>query len=166
MKLPKTAFGPQEWFPLLVGGIFLVGMILLTCADILFRTLGFPVQGAFELMGFFGAIAGTSALGHTQTRRGHIAVDILLRRFPKPVARSLSALNHLLCGVFFTLIAWQVAEKGLILLRTGEVSETLRVGYWPFLFGMAAGCFWLALALFHDAWKDVAVLLGSSGRAS
>ncbi len=38
---------------ILIGGTFLVVMVLLTCANILLRLVWLPVQGTVELMGFF-----------------------------------------------------------------------------------------------------------------
>ena len=55
------------------AGSFLGAMILLTCANIFLRLVWVPVRGAFELMGFFGAIVTSFALGYTQIKRGHIA---------------------------------------------------------------------------------------------
>lgn len=55
-----------------IGGACLVGMIVLTCANILFRLTWVPIQGAFELMGLFGAVVTAFALGPTQRKRGHV----------------------------------------------------------------------------------------------
>ena len=49
----------------LVGGVFLVGMITITCANILSRILWLPIRGTFELMGYAGAIVTAFALGYT-----------------------------------------------------------------------------------------------------
>lgn len=59
-----------------IGGVFLVGMIVLTCGNIVFRLVWVPIRGTFELMGYFGAIVTAFALGYTQMKRGHIAVEI------------------------------------------------------------------------------------------
>ena len=48
-----------------VGGSFLVGMILLTCANIASRTVWQPIRGTFELMGYFGAVVTALALAYT-----------------------------------------------------------------------------------------------------
>lgn len=130
-----------------VGGIFLVAMILLTCGNIFLRLVWLPIQGTFELMGFFGAIVTSFALGYTQTKKGHISVDVLFRRFSPRAARFLDGLNHLLCAGFFGIVAWQLGEKGHVLFETGEVSETLHMAYYPFTYGTALGCGFLGLIL-------------------
>ncbi len=134
----------------LLGGFFLVGMIVLTCANILFRLVWVPIRGTFELMGFFGAIVTAFALGHTQMRRGHISVDILTNSFPKKPRKVINAINHTICFFFFSVAAWQIAIKATTLMNTGEVTETLRIIYYPFTYGVAFGCAVLALVLFTD----------------
>ncbi len=135
------------------GGVFLVAMIILTCANILARLVWLPVRGTFELMGFFGATATAFALGFTQLRRGHIAVDVLVNTFSKKKQRVVSVLNSLLCGLFIAVCAWQMALKAAVLWRTGEVTETLRIIYYPFTYGVALGCAFLALVFLSDLIK-------------
>lgn len=134
----------------LLAGIFLVLMILLTCANIFLRVVWVPVRGTYELMGYFGAVVAAFALGHTQLTRGHIAVDVLYRKFPAPVAKGLTVFNCLFCTGFFAVMAWQLVLKGNILMQTGEVTETLRIAYYPFTYGVAAGCGFLALVFFKQ----------------
>jgi len=45
-----------------IGGVFLAGMVLLSCSNILLRIVWLPVKGTYELMGFFGAIVTAFAL--------------------------------------------------------------------------------------------------------
>ncbi len=134
----------------LLGGIFLVGMVLLTTGNIISRLIWVPIPGTFELMGFFGAVVASFALGYTQRQKGHIAVDILIGAFPRRVKKALECFNSLVCLLFFCLIAWQVAEKARTLQTTGEVTETLRIAYHPFTYGVAVGCGFLALVFLWD----------------
>lgn len=133
-----------------IGGVFLLGMIVLTCGNILLRLVWVPIPGAFELMGFFGAVAGAFALGYTQANRGHIAVDVLINTFSTRTRRILHGLNSLICMGFFGMVAWQVGVKATVLMTTGEVTETLRIIYYPFTYGVAVGCGGLALVFFAD----------------
>ena len=65
-----------------MAGAFLLGMVLLTCANILCRIFWVPIRGTFELMGFSGAVVTAFALGYTQMKKGHISVDVLVEKFP------------------------------------------------------------------------------------
>jgi TRAP-type C4-dicarboxylate transport system permease small subunit len=133
-----------------VAGFFIVAMIVLTCANIFLRLVWVPVSGTFELMGYFSAVAMAFALGFTQMKKGHVAVDIVVQRFSKRTQKALNSINALVCMVFFAFVAWQVAKYGINLSRTGEVTETLRIVYYPFAFAVALGCGILSLVFLTD----------------
>jgi len=136
-----------------IAGVLLVAMMLLVCANVLLRTVWIPVKGTFELVGFFGAIVAAFALGRTQMMREHIAVDVLILRFPRRERLLLSGINYLTGMVFFSLASWQTAKWGTNLWRVNELSETLRISYFPFVYGVALGCVVIALVLLMDMIK-------------
>jgi len=145
----------------LTGGAFLLAMIILTCANIFIRQFTNPIPGAFELMGYAGAVVSAFALGYTQFTNGHIAVDILVNAYPKPLKKTAAIINHGVCCAFFAVTGWYMVQKALTLKNTGELSETLRIIYYPFILAVALGFFILTLALFTDLLK--AVLAGKEG---
>lgn len=138
----------------LLGGIFLVGMIVLTCANILSRLIWVPITGTFEMMGFFGAIVTAFALGYTQVKRGHIAVDVLVNRFSDKAKKVLAIINNTICCLFFLIAAWQILVKANSLMETGEVTETLQVIYYPFTYAVAFGCLVLSLTLVTEIIRE------------
>ena len=133
-----------------IAGIFLVAMMLLTCSNIFLRIIWLPVKGTFELMGFFGAIATAFALGYTQIHRGHVAVDILFSAYSRRARKFLNVLNSAICMVFFSFVAWQIAKWSTILKNTGELTETLRISYYPFTYGVALGFAILSFVFLSD----------------
>lgn len=139
----------------LTGGVLLLCMILLTCANIFIRQFYIPIRGTFELMGYAGAVVTAFALGYTQFTNGHISVDVLVNAYPKPLKRVVSIFNHAVCCIFFLIASWQIVQKALTLKNAGEISETLRIIYYPFTLTVALGCLILALALFTDFLKAV-----------
>ena len=138
-----------------IAGCFLAAMILLTCANIFLRIVWVPISGTFELMGYFGAIVTAFALGYTQIKRGHIAVDIVVLGFSKKIQKILNAVNYLICMIFFSVVAWQIAKYATTLWKTGEVTETLRIIYYPFTYGVAFGCVTLSLVFLIDFLKSL-----------
>ena len=130
-----------------LAGVFLVAMILITCANIFSRLVWVPIKGTFELMGFFGAVTTAFALGYTQLDKAHISVDILVNRFPPKIRMALTGINSFICMIFFSLAGYQITRWATTIRETGEVTETLRVIYYPFTYAVALGCFLLALVL-------------------
>jgi len=136
-----------------IAGLFMIAMIFLTCANVFLRFVWIPVSGTFELMGYFGAVLTAFALGYTQIRRGHIAVDIVVLRFSKKTQGILNAINNVIGVVFFALVAWQISKYATTLWETGEVTETLQIIYYPFTYGVALGCGALSLVFLIDFLK-------------
>ena len=139
----------------LLAGVFLIGMIAITCANIFSRAVWVPIRGAFELMGYAGAIVTAFALGFTQVRKGNIAVDILVNKYPSWAKRLINVVNSLICLGFFLFAAWQICIKANTLRATGEVTETLQVIYYPFVYAVAFGCVVLSLTLLTELLKAV-----------
>jgi len=136
-----------------VATVLLGAMILLTCANIFLRVVWLPVRGTFELMGYGGAVITAFALGYTQWKRGHIAVDILVLAFPDKIRRILNGLNSFILMVFFAMITWQIAKYATILRETGELTETLMIIYYPFTYAVALGCAALSLVFLSELLK-------------
>ena len=138
-----------------LAGLILIVMVLLTCANIVFRMFWVPISGTYELMGFAGAMLTAFALAYTQIKKGHIAVDVLVNVFPQKARWVIAAINNGMCCVFFILAGWQLAIKANTLRTTGEVTETLRIIYYPFTYAVALGCVVLALVLLTDFLRQV-----------
>src|SRR5512136_948915 len=110
-------------------------------------------RGAYETVGFLGAIVIAFALGYTQKRKDHIVVDILTEKFPKKVNRVLDGVNYFITMIFFAIISWQVFIWGMKISRSGEVSETLKIIFHPFIYSVAFGFAVFSLTLIIDFLK-------------
>ena len=135
------------------AGITLIGMVLLTCTNIFLRCVWLPIKGVYEFMGFFGAIVTAFALGYTEMKRGHVGIDIVVNQFSARTQRILNGINYFICMVFFALAGYQIAVWGTTIWRTGEVTETLRIIFYPFIYGVALGCFILCMVFLVDLLK-------------
>jgi TRAP-type C4-dicarboxylate transport system permease small subunit len=152
--LEKISSGLNKWFAYL-GGVALLTMTAIACANMVLRPLGAPLKGAYELVGFFGALTVALPLGYAQITRSHIAVDILATRYSKRTQRVMNAISSFLCMIFFALVAWQVTVFATTIWKRGETSETLRIIYYPFVYVVALCCALLAFVLFVDFLKSL-----------
>ena len=157
-KISDTLNQALAW----IAGSVLLAMILLTCANIFLRLVWMPVKGTFELMGFFGAIVTAFALGYTQIKRGHIGIDIVVNQFSTKSQRILNGINYSICMIFFAIAGWQIAKWATTLWKTGEITETLGIIFYPFTYGVALGCIVLALVLLVDLLKVLIQEKGAS----
>jgi len=136
-----------------MGGVFLVAMVILTCADVVLRIVWVPIRGSVELVALFGSIVTAFALGYTQMRRGHVSVDVLITLFSKKTKRVLNIINGTICMIFFAIAAWRITIWATVLWKTGELTETLRIIYYPFAYGVGLACAVLSLVFLTDLLK-------------
>ena len=52
--------------------------------------------------------------------------------------------------IFFGLITWQIFVYALKVQQTGELSETLKIIFYPFVYSVSAGFAVLTLTLLFD----------------
>ncbi len=133
-----------------IGGAALVGIMIVAALNVALRLFGMSFLGAYEMVRYLGAVAVAMALGISQIHNDHIMVDVFSRKFHPVVIRILDALHFVITTIFFSVAARQVYLWGMIKLRNKEVSETLKIPFYPVIFLLAFGLAILALALFVD----------------
>ena len=137
----------------IIAGISLTFLMLLTVMDIILRTLGSPIVGTYELVAFSGAIVIGFAVPLTSWVRGHIYVDFFILRFSKTVRNIFNIATRSLVIILFFLIGWNLIKYGIDLQKSGEVSLTLQMPFYPVAYGVAVCCFVQCLVLICDIVK-------------
>ena len=137
----------------LAAGAILI-MMALTCADVVLRFFRHPIPGTYEVVGLMGTIGVSFALAYTTAKKGHIMVEFLTNRLSKKVQFIVAATGEFFSALLFGIIAWQSALYALDLKRTGEVSLTIEMPVYPFVFSITIGCFLVSLILATDFYKS------------
>src|SRR5512133_2890247 len=132
-----------------------VAMMLLSTADVVLRLFGKPIPGTYELVGFLGTVVVSFALAFTSMEKGHIAVEILVEKLPQRAQLAIEAFCNLIGALLFGVIAYQAVLYAVDIKKSGEVSLTLQMPPYPFIFGIAAGCALLCLLLVADFLKSL-----------
>jgi len=132
-----------------------VAMMLLSTADVVLRLFGKPIPGTYELVGFLGTVVVSFALAFTSMEKGHIAVEILVEKLPQRTQLAIEAFCNLIGALLFGVIAYQAVLYAVDMKKSGEVSLTLQMPPYPFIFGIAAGCALLCLLLVADFLKSL-----------
>lgn len=132
------------------AGLCLLGMMLLTCADVVTGFFGYPILGSEELVGLMASVLLAFALPSTHMEKGHIGIDLLYIRF-KPRVRTINDLVVSVTGsAFFCLVSWQTYLYARKLSRVGEVSPTLQFPTYYLIYGISFACLVLALVIFLE----------------
>jgi len=132
------------------GGTALVGIMLVTVADVVLRSFKSPITGTYELVGFLGAVAIGFSLPQTSLDRGQVLMDFLTGRLPPGVARALSTLTRAVGAGLFALIAWNLFAMGADLRRTGDETPLLHLPHFLLAWGIATACAVECLVLAAD----------------
>jgi TRAP-type C4-dicarboxylate transport system permease small subunit len=136
-----------------VSGCGLVFMMLLTTSDVVLRVFGRPIIGTYEIVSFTGAVVVGFALPVTSWLRGHIFVDFFYRKLPVFYQKLFNAATRLLALLFFAFLGWNLWRMASSMVRSGEVSLTLKLPFYPVAYAIGLIAFIECLVLVADCLK-------------
>lgn len=137
----------------LIAGIALTFMMSLTVADIILRFFRIPIVGTYELVAFSGAVVIGFAVPLTSWMRGHVYVDFFILRFSQKTRNIINIVTRFLGICLFIMIGWNLISYGMDLRKSGEVSITLQMPFYPVAYGVGVCCFIQCLVLLCDILK-------------
>lgn len=137
----------------IIAGISLTFLMLLTVMDVILRSLKRPIVGTYELVAFSGAVVIGFSVPLTSWVRGHIYVDFFILRFSQKVRNVFNIATRCVVIVLFFLIGWNLIKYGMDLQKSGEVSLTLQMPFYPVAYGVGFCCFVQCLVLICDIVK-------------
>ena len=136
-----------------ISGTVLVLMMLLTVTDVVLRTIDRPITGAYEMVGFMAAVVIAFGLPYTSSTRGHVYMEFLIERIPKPRQNIVIIFTRLIGIALFALTAYNLFGVGTDLRYTGEVSPTLNIPFYPVAYALGVSFFMLVFVLICDIIK-------------
>ncbi|MGC6412798.1 MAG: TRAP transporter small permease [Candidatus Puniceispirillaceae bacterium] len=140
-----------RWFAL-AGGLILLVLVVMTIISVTGRTInayGFgPILGDFELVEHGTAFVVFCALPYCQLRYGHVAVDVLARKFPYILGWIVALASQLAFLATAFLISRQLYLGLLDKLNWGETSFILQLPvWWGYAASLPATGLWVITAL-------------------
>ena len=141
-----------------IAGVALLAMMALVFGNVIIRAVWEPIMGTYEVTAFLAAMTISFALAHCAMNKGHIALTLFVDRLPRRVRAFLDVIVSILGAMLFLILAWQVAKYAIHMKGTGEVSLTMEIPFYPFIFGVAFGLLMLALVSLVDLLKSLSRL--------
>lgn len=129
------------------AALCVLGMMLLTAFDVVGRLFKHPILGAYEMVGLLGALTIALAIPSTTRHKGHVAVEFVVEKLPPGLQRAGLIIANGLSLALFLLIAWQTFIYAGILRRTGEVTLSLQLPFYPVVYAIAAAALLVAMVL-------------------
>jgi len=139
-----------------VAALFLAGMVLITVADVVLRSLfNFPIRGVLELVELGLACTIFIALPAVFLRDEHLVVDVIDHLLRPSTVRLLDLAGALLSLAVLVTMAWQMVPLARTMHEFGDVTSDLsipKIYYWvPVLLGVVASA--LATLIFILRWR-------------
>ena len=136
-----------------IAGVTLTFMVFLTVLDVILRSFRRPIVGTYELVAFSGAVVIGFSLPFTSWVRGHIYVEFLVSTFSKKMRDVFNIVTRCMVICLFLLIGWNLIRYGLDLQKSGEVSLTMQMPFYPVAYGIGICCFIQCLVIGCDLLK-------------
>jgi TRAP-type C4-dicarboxylate transport system permease small subunit len=136
-----------------LAGLFLVLTTSVSCINIFLRFFSRSLSSTYEITGILGALLIAFAIPYSQKNKKHVKVDVLSSYFSTRVHRFNDSVSHILCVVLFLLLTYQTFVWALQLKARGEVTETLKIVYYPMIMAISICAFVMAAVLLVDLLK-------------
>lgn len=136
-----------------IAAVLLAFMVLLTVADVILRSARSPIVGTYEIVGLLGAILIGFSIPFTTWVKGHIRVDFFLLYLSERQRKVFNVATKCLGIALFVVIGWNLIDLGMEIAKSGEVTPTRHIPYYPVLYGIGGSCFFQCVVLFCDIVK-------------
>jgi TRAP-type C4-dicarboxylate transport system permease small subunit len=139
----------------IIAGSVLAFMMIMTLLDVFMRNIGHPIVGSMEIISFCGSVVIGFAIPYTSWKKAHVYVDMLVAKLGPGKRMFMDGITRCMGMALFIFIGYNFVVYGLDLKRTGEVSASFRLPYYPIAFGLALSCFLESITLFCDLVRTV-----------
>lgn len=151
-KFLNAALKISEWMDI-IAVCALTFMMSLTMADVIFRSFGRPIIGTYEIVGLSSAITIGFAIPFTSWKRGHVFMDFVVDRLPRGKKILLKVTTRLLVILLFIFIGVNLFMLAREYYVSHEVSQTIRLPIYPFVYAVGLACFVECYVIFCDMLK-------------
>lgn len=131
-----------------IAAICLIGMALLTGADIFSRSvLGTPIFGVEEIVTVLAVLTTGLALSYAQSQKSNIGVEFIYTKLSQRTRRIVKIFTTFTSAMLFGMVTWRLYLYGHTMREAEEVSMTLELPTDLIIFALAFGfgCFTLTL---------------------
>jgi TRAP-type C4-dicarboxylate transport system permease small subunit len=139
----------------MAGAVFLAGMALLTCLDVIGRFFKYPIFGTVELVSFMGALALACSLPFTHREDGHIGVELFTRKLPSKVRHTVELCTELLSLALFMLVSWRMFHFSISSKTSGVLSMNLQLPEYAIIFLLACGFVIFTLTIINSIFQTL-----------
>jgi TRAP-type C4-dicarboxylate transport system permease small subunit len=124
----------------IIAGLVLIVMMIATFGDIIMRFFGKPIVGVYEVVAFLGVAVTGFALPRASLMKAQVYVDLLVDKLSLGAQRVLRIMTRIVVFFMFLIASWYFVRMGMNFIATNTVTMSLRVPFYPVVFGLALSC--------------------------
>jgi len=124
-----------------VGIAGVLVMLGITCIDVVgIKCFRHPINGAIDTVMLSQVVVIAFTIATAQIAGRHVRVELFVSKLSETSQAVIDIFVYLFQFLLFALIIWRTYVLGRSLAIAGEVSATLFVPLYPFIFAIAVGC--------------------------
>jgi TRAP-type transport system small permease protein len=138
-----------------IAGTVLALMIILTLFDVILRNLGHPITGSMEIIQYGGSIVFGFSIPYATWMGAQVIVDLITQKLSPRNQKILNSITRGVGIVLFLFISINFFMYGLDVKRTGELTASFKIPYYPFCFAIALSFLFQSFTIFCDLMKTI-----------
>jgi TRAP-type C4-dicarboxylate transport system permease small subunit len=136
-----------------------VAVVLMMCVvfvNVVLSLFDRPILGAYEYVQLISAVIISFGLAHTGVIKGHVAVDLFMRRFPERIQAVVDTIITTVVLGIVGIVTWGLAKFAYQNFRQHVATESMEIPLYPFIFIISFGFFVLFFVLLNDIVNAIA----------
>jgi TRAP-type C4-dicarboxylate transport system permease small subunit len=125
----------------IIAGIALTFMMFITVVDVGLRAGGRPIVGVYEVVALCLAIVIGFGIPQVSLDGAHVFMEIGLDKLSPKGQNIMKTFTRLLCIGLFIFMGYNLFSVAAEFHASGEVSQTLRLPFFPVAYGVGVCCF-------------------------
>jgi TRAP-type C4-dicarboxylate transport system permease small subunit len=138
-----------------IAGVVLAFMIVLTLCDVILRNLGHPITGSMEIIQYGGSIVFGFSIPYATWIGAQVVVDLVTQKLGLKNRKRIKAVTRSIGIIIFLFIAYNFFMYALDVKRTGELTASFKIPYYPFCFALSLSFLFQSLTIFYDLIKTL-----------
>lgn len=138
-----------------IGVVVIMAMMVLTCADVVLRYLGYPIRGTYDITCVLGSATFALPIAYSCIKGYQVACDSIFRRAPRIVRTVIDSIVCLFSVGTTVMIAWRLNGLARDLYSKGRGTDTILIPLAPFVYIAALGFFVYCLTLLAEYFQTL-----------
>jgi TRAP-type C4-dicarboxylate transport system permease small subunit len=138
-----------------VAGLVLAFMIVLTLCDVILRNFGHPITGSMEIIQYGGSIVFGFSIPYATWIGAQILVDLITQKLSPRNRKRFDVATRAVGILLFLFVSYNFFMYALDVRRTGELTASFKIPYYPFCFAISLSFLFQSLTIFCDLVKKL-----------